>query len=180
MAYNIYRELRNVELISDTKTNLFWSMYGRHFMWHWSSFLHCRCNAGHITTKQICQSVHYFNYIGPPWMNKYIKLKTRFRIEEQHFFCFGISFPSLLTLLFTSLSLGRMSRVKPSAWPLVRLPPFIKLPKARIRPRTCFTVSLSCNACGWDRSVWIGDIKFNHDALIKTTIRYSMNFSHVN
>ncbi|TNN39849.1 hypothetical protein EYF80_049990 [Liparis tanakae] len=40
----------------------------------------------------------------------------------------------------------RMSRVKPSAWPRVRLPPFMKFPKARTRPRTRFTVGLSCNA----------------------------------
>lgn len=63
------------------------------------------------------------------------------------------AFPSLLTLLFTSLSLGRMSRVKPSAWPLVRLPPFMKFPKARIRPRTRFTVSLSCSVCKGDGGV---------------------------
>lgn len=60
-------------------------------------------------------------------------------------------FPSLLTLLLTSLSLGRMSRLKPSAWPLVLFPPFMKLPKARIRPRTRFTVSLSCSVCRGDR-----------------------------
>lgn len=60
--------------------------------------------------------------------------------------------PSLLTLLLTSLSLGRISRVKPSAWPLVRFPPFMKLPKARTRPRICFTVSLSCNTCREDNS----------------------------
>lgn len=52
-----------------------------------------------------------------------------------------------LTLLFTSLSLGRISRLKPSAWPRVRFPPFMKFPKAKIRPRTLFTVSLSCKVC---------------------------------
>lgn len=44
-----------------------------------------------------------------------------------------------LTLLLTSFSLGRMSKVKPSACPRDRLPPFMKLPKASTRPSTCNT-----------------------------------------
>lgn len=42
-----------------------------------------------------------------------------------------------LTLLLTSLSFGKISKVKPSACPRDRLPPFMKLPKASTRPSTC-------------------------------------------
>lgn len=45
-----------------------------------------------------------------------------------------------LTLLFTSFSFGRMSKVKPSACPRERFPPFMKLPKASTRPRTLKTL----------------------------------------
>lgn len=93
-------------------------------------------------------------------MNSYIYIYTEYCHVKSIFWyrytrssiwtCFSI-FPSLLTLLLTSLSLGRMSRLKPSAWPLVLFPPFMKLPKARIRPRTRFTVSLSCSVCRGDR-----------------------------
>ena len=47
-----------------------------------------------------------------------------------------------LTLLLTSFSFGRMSKEKPSACPLDRLPPFMKLPKASTRPSTCRTIWL--------------------------------------
>lgn len=51
---------------------------------------------------------------------------------------------SELTLLLTSFSLGRMSKVKPSACPRERLPPFMKLPKASTSPSTCSTGWLAC------------------------------------
>lgn len=50
-----------------------------------------------------------------------------------------------LTLLFTSLSLGRISRPKPSAWPLTLLPPFMWFPRARTSPTTLLTLQLSSN-----------------------------------
>lgn len=52
------------------------------------------------------------------------------------------AFTPVLTLLLTSFSFGRMSKVKPSACPRDRFPPFIKLPKASTRPSTCNTASL--------------------------------------
>lgn len=48
-----------------------------------------------------------------------------------------------LTLLFTSFSLGRISRSKPSAWPLTLLPPFMWFPRARTSATTLLTSQLS-------------------------------------
>lgn len=48
-----------------------------------------------------------------------------------------------LTLLFTSFSLGRISRPKPSAWPLTLLPPFMWFPRARTSATTLLTSQLS-------------------------------------
>lgn len=60
-----------------------------------------------------------------------------------------------LTLLLTSFSLGRMSKVKPSACPRERLPPFMKLPKASTSPSTCSTDWLACRV--WVHAVHRGD-----------------------
>lgn len=65
--------------------------------------------------------------------------------QKKHWFnqavkkCVSVSLCACLTLLLTSLSLGRISSEKPSACPLVRFPPFMKFPKAKTKPRTCST-----------------------------------------
>lgn len=42
-------------------------------------------------------------------------------------------------LLLTSFNLGKISKPNPSAWPLCKLPPFMKFPKARIMAMTFFS-----------------------------------------
>lgn len=53
---------------------------------------------------------------------------------------------SILTLLLTSFSLGKISKSNPSAWPLTLLPPFMWFPRANTSPKTLFTPELSSRA----------------------------------
>lgn len=83
-----------------------------------------------------CISHHPAAYL---FSNTYI-VNARFGLTGRSRCVFALTFATL-TLLLTSLSFGRMSKVKPSACPRDRFPPFMKLPKASTRPSTCNTAS---------------------------------------